>query len=180
MILKKTNDIKEIKKGNIKIFEKIFRKLYAPLCGYAQKILYDKDLSEEVVQDVFYNLWKNKTKLEINVSLKSYLYKWVYNKCLQIIEHNKVKEKYRQFIINRIEHFTINPENELELNELNNTIKEGLNELPEQCRLIFQLSRNKGLKYHEIAKKLSISQKTVEANISKALKLLRKKLKVEN
>ncbi len=167
----------KIKKGNIKAFEQLFRDLYVPLCAYANKFIDDKDKSEELVQETFYNLWKNRENLNIRISLKSYLYKSVQNSCLLTIQHEKVKEKYRLHVLN-----TGNteggkaPDKLLEEKELDKNIQETMNKLPERCREIFYLNRYEGLKYREIAEKLSISQKTVEANISKALKLLRKNI----
>jgi RNA polymerase sigma-70 factor (ECF subfamily) len=169
--------VNQIKNGNIKAFEQLFRDLYAPLCGFAQKIVEDKDKAEELVQDVFYKLWKNKNNLNIRVSLKSYLYKSVQNSCLLTIQHNKVKEKYKAHIISTKDSSNVKtPEKELETKELHEKINKTMEELPERCREIFYLSKYEGLKYREIAEKLSISQKTVEANISKALKILRKNL----
>ena len=167
----------KIKQGNIKAFEQIFRDLYAPLCVYANKFIDDKDKSEELVQDTFYNLWKNREALNIRISLKSYLYKSVQNACLLMIQHDKVKEKYRTYVINsRNTGGEKTPDKLLEEKELDKSIQDTMKKLPERCREIFYLNRYEGLKYREIAEKLSISQKTVEANISKALKILRKNL----
>ncbi|MCF6241062.1 MAG: RNA polymerase sigma-70 factor [Bacteroidales bacterium] len=167
----------KIKQGNIKAFEQLFRDLYAPLCAYANKYVDDKDKSEELVQNTFYNLWKNRKSLNIKSSLKSYLYKSVQNACLLQIQHEKVKEKYRTHILNTEKTGEERaPDKLLEIKELNKNIQETMEKLPERCREIFYLNRYEGLKYREIAEKLSISQKTVEANISKALKLLRKNL----
>ena len=171
------NIVNKIKQGDIRVFEKVFRDLYAPLCGYANKIIHDKDKAEELVQEVFYIIWKKRERLMISVSLKSYLYKSVQNSCLQLSQHEVVKDKYRQYIINGEHNNILNPEKELEVQEINRAIDKTLDNLPERCKKIFQMNRFEGLKYREIAEKLSISQKTVEANISKALHHLRKNLK---
>lgn len=167
----------KIKKGNIKAFEQLFRDLYVPLCAYANKFITDHNKSEELVQETFYKLWKNRESLNIRISLKSYLYKSVQNSCLLSIQHEKVKEKYRLHILHTDNtQGNETPDKLLEEKELDKSIRETMNELPERCREIFYLNRYEGLKYREIAEKLSISQKTVEANISKALKLLRKNI----
>lgn len=177
MIFLQKSIIQKIKQGNIHAFEEVFRELYSPLSGYANKIINDRDKAEEIVQDVFYIIWKNRERLTISTSLKSYLYKSVQNSCLQIIQHESVKEKYRQFVINRDGDKQPSPDVELEVQEINKAINRTLAALPERCREIFNMNRFEGLKYKEIAEKLSISQKTVEANISKALKHLRKDLR---
>jgi RNA polymerase sigma-70 factor (ECF subfamily) len=164
--------IKKIKSGDIKTFEKQFRLLYPPLCGYANKILNNKDNAEEVVQEVFFNLWKNKKKLNIEKSLKSYLYKSVFNKCIHQIEHKKVKDKYLGTLKPDL-HLDSDIEKAIISGELYIIYKNTLEKLPERCRKIFKMSRNYGLKYSEIATKLSISVKTVEASITKSLKILR-------
>jgi len=172
---------KKIKSGNIKAFEKLFKELYAPLCRSAQKYINDTNKVEEIVQDIFYNLWKNRENLDIKISLKSYLYKSVQNSCLLLIQHEKVVEKYRTHIIYATKSdVQKTPDKVLEAKELNESIKASMEQLPERCREIFYLNRFEGLKYREIAERLSISQKTVEANISKALKLLRKNLTNEH
>ncbi|RLD67693.1 MAG: RNA polymerase sigma-70 factor [Bacteroidetes bacterium] len=177
MSLLQKSIVNRIKRGNILAFEKVFRELYSPLCGYANKMINDQDKAEEIVQEVFYIIWKNKERLTIRVSLKSYLYKSVQNSCLQIGQHQLVKDKYRQFVINRDNDKQQSPETVLEVKEINKAIDQTLDALPERCKEIFYMNRFEGLKYREIAEKLSVSQKTVEANISKALKHLRKNLK---
>ncbi len=176
MIFLQKTTVQKIKQGNIQAFEGVFRELYSPLAGYANKIINDNDKAEEIVQEVFYTIWKNRERLIITTSLKSYLYKSVQNSCLQIIQHESVKDKYKQFVINRDTDKQPSPDAELELKEINKAINRTLASLPERCRQIFKMNRFEGLKYREIADKLSISQKTVEANISKALKHLRKNL----
>ena len=167
----------EIKKGNIVTFEKLFRKYYAGLCNYANKYLKDLDKAEEVVQELFYKLWEKRNKLDINVSLKSYLYRAVYNGCLQYLNHRAIEIKYENYYKKQNKEYDRDASEAMNMQELNEIINETLNSLPERCRNIFLLNRHDGLKYREIAKKLDLSIKTVEANMGKALKLLRKNLK---
>jgi len=164
-----------IKNGNIKAFEELFRALYPPLCGYALKILKDKSLAEEIVQEVFYQLWKKKDDLLITGSLNSYLFKAVYNKSLHFLEHKQVESKYAaNVLITEAENHSINAA--MQTGEVYQIYKRTLNQLPHRCRKIFQMNRDFGLKYHEIAEKLSISVKTVEADMGKALKAFRHSL----
>ncbi len=164
-----------IKNGNIKAFEELFRFLYAPLCGYALKILKDSNLAEEIVQDVFYVLWNKKGDLLISSSLNSYLYKAVYNKCLHYMEHKQVEDKYASNYLNaNSDIYSIH--DAMLSGEIYRIYRETLSKLPHRCRKIFQMNRDFGLKYHEIADKLSISVKTVESDMGKALKAFRHSL----
>jgi RNA polymerase sigma-70 factor (ECF subfamily) len=164
-----------IKNGNIKAFEELFRSLYPPLCGYGLKILKDSNLAEEIVQEVFYQLWKKKEDLHITGSLNSYLYKAVYNRCLSYIEHKQVENKYASnMMLTNSNIYSVN--DAMQTGEVYRIYKNTLNQLPHRCRKIFQMNRDFGLKYHEIAEKLSISVKTVESDMGKALKAFRHSL----
>ncbi len=167
----------EIKKGNLATFENLFRKHYQALCNYAGKYVKDLDKAEEVVQELFFKLWEKRDKLEINISLKSYLYRSVYNGCLQYLNHRAIEIKYEAYYKKQNKEYNRDASENIRLQELSDIIHNTLNSLPERCRNIFLLNRYEGLKYREIAKKLSVSIKTVEANIGKALKLLRKNLR---
>ncbi len=169
--------LNRIQKGDLKEFERLFRELYSPLCLYANKYLQDKDKAEEIVQDIFYGIWKNREKMDIRVSFKSYLYRAVQNNCLQLIQHLAVEDKYKQYVKKEVSHFQSDPVKEMELQEMNKVVEQTLESLPERCKEIFSMSRFEGLKYREIAEKLQISTKTVEANMGKALQAFRKSLK---
>ncbi len=167
--------IQDIKEGNVKVFENLFRLLYPALCGYALKILKDTDQAEEIVQDMFYTLWKKRKTIVVNVSLKSYLYKSVYNKSLHFIKHQAVVNKYAGLYKQKTAAY-YKPDDAMQTGEMYEVYKKTLRELPDRCREVFQLSRKFGLKYYEIAEKLSISVKTVEANMGKALKAFKHSL----
>lgn len=164
--------IKAIRNGNIKEFELLFRSLYAPLCGYALKILKDADNAEEIVQEVFYVLWKNRDELIITTSVKSYLYRAVQNRCIHLLNHKQVERKYTEYLSMQ-EMTSPNPEQAMQSGELYEIYNNTLKKLPELCRQIFEMNRQQGLKYKEIARELSISVKTVEAHMGKALKAFR-------
>jgi RNA polymerase sigma-70 factor, ECF subfamily len=166
-----------IKQDDLVEFEKLFKLFYSPLCNYAYRFLKDMDLAEEIVQEFFYNYWKNRHTMNIQISIKSYMFRAIRNNSLKYLEHVRVVKKYEQNFkdTNGIDAGV--ETNDLEARELNEIIEATLDELPERCRQIFKLSRFEGLKYNEIAEKLSISIKTVEANMGKALQLFRKNLK---
>ncbi|MFH2142332.1 MAG: RNA polymerase sigma-70 factor [Bacteroidota bacterium] len=159
-----------------KSFEALFREYFVPLCSYARKFIYDMDSSKEIVQDVYINLWEKRDTIEMDKSVKSYLYTSVHNRCLNHIRDNKKFDKGNI----RIEHTHYDREwvdnDKLVEAENENKIMNSINSLPQKCREIFILSRFEQLKYNEIAEKTGISVKTVEAQMSKALKLLRENL----
>lgn len=155
-------------------YEIIFRQYYQSLCFYANTWLKDMDAAEEVVQNTFVKLWEKRESLKPEVSLKAYLYKAVYNASLNEIKHQKVKDKYIN--MQNQEEPTDHIRQEQSLKDLERRIKESLERLPEQCRLVFQLSRFENLKYREIAEVLNISVKTVENHMGKALRLMRQNL----
>jgi RNA polymerase sigma-70 factor, ECF subfamily len=164
---------KAIKDGNIKIFEGLFKSLYPLLCRYAERLLHNRENAEQVVQDIFYLLWKNKETINIQSSLKSYLYKAVFNKAMHLVEHEMVEKKYQSYLAFQNDQ-TIATDQPVIDEEVYNIYRKTLKELPDRCREVFLLSRNQGLKYQEIADKLVISVKTVEANMGKALGLFRR------
>ncbi len=168
--------IVQIKRGNIQSFETMFHRFYPVLCAYAARILKKEDVAEEVVQDVFYNIWKNREELGITVSLSSYLYRAVYNNSMFYLRKTKKEIPLDEnLILTRLD-----PDDDgskiLDVGEINMIIDKTLSNLPVRTREIFSLNRFEGLKYKEIAIKLSISVKTVEANMGKALKAFRNSL----
>ncbi|BEG98710.1 RNA polymerase sigma-70 factor [Bacteroides sedimenti] len=167
-----------IKNGDVQAFENLFRTYYKPLCYYADSFLNDMDSAEEIVQNLFYLFWKEKAELQIRLSVKSYLYKSVQNKVFNYLKHLQVMESYCEKAFQDIpEVRNESPEEHLEYKELESKLASLLQQLPERQRKIFCMNRFGGKKYSEIATELSVSVKTVEADISKVLVLLRKELK---
>lgn len=162
----------DISKGNEEAFNKAFDLYYSRLCFFADKMLRDFDLSRSVVQQVFVDLWIKREKLQID-SLQSYLYQSVRNASLDVLKHKKAESKYLS-TLEKEESGQIN--DLIEEAELADRINKAIQKLPEKCREIFLLCRFEELKYAEIAARLNISVKTVEMQISIALKKLRKEL----
>lgn len=171
------NTMRSISRGDLKAFEMLFRKYYEPLCRYALRFLHDPDGAEEVVQDLFYALWEKRDQIRIETSVKSYLYAAVHNRCMKVLRHKAVESNFRTDYLSNKYDINAAPEDVTGTEELQQIVEHTLDALPDRCSRIFRLNRFEGLKYHEIAKILSISIKTVEANMGKALKLLRKNLK---
>jgi RNA polymerase sigma-70 factor (ECF subfamily) len=169
--------LKKIKEGDVDTFEKIFRLYYSPLCLYAAGITGKMYIAEEIVQELFYVCWKEREKLQILHSLKSYLYGAVRNRSLQYLEHREVTSHHREMVLLKTnDNNTSTPQDLLEYKELEDLINRTLDKLPERRLRIFRMHRFEGKKYAEIAAELSLSVKTVEAEMTKALQSLRKEI----
>jgi RNA polymerase sigma-70 factor (ECF subfamily) len=168
--------VRRIQQGDKQEFEKLFRSSYVSLVRYAKTILKDHDTAEEIVQDLFFRLWQDRGKLTIESSLNGYLFRSVHNRSLHFIEHQKVVDRHAGEIAASTEQTTEPVTEAIYYSELQSRVARVLERLPERCSVIFRMSRFEGLKYNEIAEKLSVSLKTVEANMGRALKEFRKAL----
>ncbi|HWB25568.1 MAG TPA: RNA polymerase sigma-70 factor [Chitinophagaceae bacterium] len=164
--------------GDNTAFESLFKAHFKSLHGYAIGLLQDESTAEEMVQQVFFKIWERRQRLKVHTSFKAFLYRAVHNECINFLKQLQNKAKYRGYMqhAQRQNMFTQNVEAGMEAAELSRRLQLAIGELPEQCGLIFCLSRFEELKYREIAVKLGISVKTVEAQVTKAMKLLKKKL----
>ena len=160
-----------------KEFEILFKEQFTALTMFAMKYVGDLDTSKEIVHNVFLNLWERRNKLDSSKSLKSYLFTAVYNRSLNHLRDQKkfLNDELAAIGLRYMEYQ--GPEQQLEASELEKQIQEALAALPGRCREVFLLNRFEGLRYQEIAERLGISVKTVEAQISKALRILRDQLK---
>lgn len=157
-------------------FEQVFKAHFKALHAYAITILNEEAMAEEIVQQVFFKLWEKRNEIRIRQSLKAYLYSSVYNHCMNYLKHEKVKQRHQHYIIQSGNGGDESAGRKIMLQELENKISGALNRLPQQCRTIFQMSRFEELKYREIAETLNLSVKTVENQMSKALRIMRKEL----
>jgi len=162
----------EIRNGNEEAFNKTFDLYYSRLCFYADHILHDFDLSRSIVQQIFVDLWIKRDRL-IVTSLQAYLYNSTRNASLDVLKHKKVESRYLSSL--EISE-SVEVTDLMEESELADRINRAIQNLPEKCREIFIMCRFEELKYAEIASQLGISVKTVEMQISIALKKLRKEL----
>lgn len=158
-------------------FEKIFTDWYGNLHVYAFSMLKDDSQAREAVQSVFCRVWEKREQLQVHSSLRAYLYGSVYHECVDWLRQQKHRQVHRSYVMHTAGSTAAeNAADKVQLGQLEGRLQQVLDELPDQCRAIFQLSRFGELKYREIAEQLGISVKTVEAQMSKALKLLRLKL----
>jgi RNA polymerase sigma-70 factor (ECF subfamily) len=162
-----SSDLQESSEQSFRI---AFDAYYEKLCRYAFTILRDMEEAEDAVQNVFLKIWERKETLAATVTIKSYLYRAVHNQCINQLDARAVRQKHREK-----ETTPVPPLQEPEVfpDELEETIVAAINTLPQQCRLIFMMSRYQEMKYAEIAAKLGISVNTIENQISKALRILK-------
>jgi RNA polymerase sigma-70 factor, Bacteroides expansion family 1 len=159
---------KDIRQKDIKAFECYYKEHYKAFYLMACKYLKDSVLAEEVVNDVFMKIWEDGAKITIEISLKSYIYKAVINRSINLLQKIKKEDQHRadlNFIPD--EGYELN---QMEENELKIKLYAAINQLPGQCKKVFEMSRFEGLKQQEIADKLDISIKTVKNHITHALK----------
>ena len=157
-------------------FERLFKEHFVHLCNFANQYVHDLDTAKDIVQKVFVSLWENRAGIDSRKSVASYLFTSVKNRSLNYIRDQK---KYRSHTLDLdCGDFEIAiSDDEQDIQELKDRIKKALSTLPEKCRLVFEMSRYQQMKYREIAEELSISQKTVEAHMTKAMKSLRANLR---
>ena len=168
-------DESNINYSDPKIFEEFFREHYQSLLQFATYYVRDVQTAQDVVQDVFYNLWKNREHLDHVTNMKTYLYTATRNQAL------KKKRWYNRVIktfVNQdnVDLVDFSSQDVFELKELYEQIEQVIKNFPPKCRTVFYLSRFEGLSNKEIAEIQSVSIKTVEAQITKAIKILRKEI----
>lgn len=152
----------------------LFRVYYAALCSHAIRFVYSKEVAEDIVGEVFCRFWEDQIFLKINVSYGAYLAKAVRHKAYNYVKlqlSRKVPDE--KFEENQA---SSDPDKILQYDELYNFLVESINALPQQCKKVFVLSRMENKRYQDIAAELEISVKSIEAHISRALRILRKKM----
>lgn len=176
MKIRDKNILRKIQKGDIKSFESLFHRYYPGMCLYARSLVKKDSIAEEMVQDVFYNIWKNRLNFMLTSGWHQYLFKAVYNNSMQYLRKMSRESSFEESHMNEIVSSFTDPSEVYNYEELTININRVLENLPERTGEIFRLSRFEGLSYKEIAEKLSISVKTVEANMGKALRTFRTSL----
>ena len=157
-------------------FVKIFRQYYANLVRFTARFILDKSTCEDIVQEAFIKVWTNRKKLETDTSIRSYLISLVQNLALNALRHRKVKMSYQD--MNHEIILSLSPDEHMFYSELSDAYETALAKLDPDVRETLMLSRQEKLKYSEIAQRLNISVRTVEARISKAIKFLHQNLQI--
>ena len=168
---------KKLQSGDEEYYKSLFHAHYQSLCLYAYNFTEDLDMARDIAQEVFVKLYEKRFNISINTSLKSYLFRSIHNACLNYLKQNKIHASHHKAISDKAEKISDNPEELIIRSELGGKILAEVNSLPPQCSKIFKMNRFDGLKNQEIAERLNLSKRTVETQISKALRILRKKIK---
>lgn len=169
--------ISKFSKGDADTFSEIFYMYYKDLVMYAYSFIKDMEEAEEIVQDTFVKLWEDHEKIDVRISLRSILLKSIHNRCIDLFRHKKIVCKHVDFITQNETIYDFNTDNYILMSDLNGLVSDAIAKMPVKYKEAFEMSRNEGLSYHEIADRLSVSLRTVEVRISKALMFLRVELK---
>lgn len=157
-------------------FRLLFEGFFPPLTLFAHRYVSDLETSEDIVQDTFLKIWKNRKKLVITTSGRNFLITSVKNNCVDYLRKKETEARYQEFSKRNKSHLCCD-ESIATLTELEDMVSSALEKLPENIRVIFEKSRFEGKTYREIAEESTISVKTVESYMSRALKVLRAELK---
>ena len=174
MLVEEDNIINLLKEDNEKAIDLLFDNYYSYLCNIVLRVINDENFAEDIVQEMFMDIWKKRHELNIQMSLRAYLRRAAVNRSLNHLRKQKMKFEDSEEATLSIETEIEDGQASLEREELEQRIFQCIDALPSKCKIVFSLSRFEGMSYQEIADQLNISVKTVENQISKALKLLRK------
>ncbi|NQZ76435.1 MAG: RNA polymerase sigma-70 factor, partial [Ekhidna sp.] len=166
----------QVKNSDFSAYELIFNKYFKELYRFAFTYVRDGTIAEEMAQEVFLYIWEKRKNIEIQTTLKTYLYSAVKNKCLNYIKLELPKQQSMADVSEVLLSVSIPKKDEGENEKLKKYIQSAVDALPKKCRKIFILSRNAGMTYEEIAEELELSKKTVENQMGIALKKLRESL----
>jgi RNA polymerase sigma-70 factor (family 1) len=168
--------IEGLERGDKGAFEALFKKYYSSLVLFATRLVPDKDMARELVQDVFVTFYEKRQEIRIHTSLKSHLYQSVRNRCINYIKREINIRGHHAEMASEMKLEEEHIESSIHEVELEQRIYQVIKELPDKCREVFEMSRFEGLSNQDIADRLEISKRTVETQISKALRILRENL----
>jgi RNA polymerase sigma-70 factor (ECF subfamily) len=167
--------LQKVRAGDEGAYDAVFREWYPALVRVAASLVRDHDAAEEVAQDVMHELWRRRQMLDDDLSIRAYLLRSVRNRSLNHLRHQRVRRE-SEHDVEALYNEPVTSDQPIIASELAQAVQQAFDELPPRCREVFELSRVHGLKYAEIATALAISQKTVEAQIGKALRVMRERL----
>lgn len=167
-----------LREGDHAAFTEIYNRYWSVLYLHARHMLGEPDLARDVIQEVFIGIWNKGGELELQTSLKAYLYKSVRNTILNMVRREKVQMGYMEELSHIYKEGTYDTEEQLRFNELSRLIEGEVQLMPPKMRVVFEMSRKEYLSHAEIASKLSISDSTVKKQVNKALRILRLRLNI--
>jgi len=168
--------VARIRAGDAAAFAALFETFHAPLCAFAYRYVGIREVAEELVQEVFLFIWEHRATWSVRDSVKNYLFTAVRNAAVSWLRHERVVHRREAETVVFASRPVAPADRELTANELLTAVRRAVEKLPERCRLIFLMHREQGLTYGEIAAVLDLSPKTVEVQMGRALKALRKSL----
>ncbi len=168
--------VQEIKAGNMLAFDEVYRKYSKRLFRFSYNLLKSKEDAENIVQDVFLNLWANRHKIEKGTSLKYYIYTIAYHASINIIRKKLKESDYLEHLMSLQEPLEEAVDLQVEFRELDEKLKSIIDALPDRQKEVYILHRVERLKYSEISERLGISVNTIENHMSRALRTIREKL----
>jgi RNA polymerase sigma-70 factor (family 1) len=176
--LETDNDILyRLKRGDQDAFEVIFWKYNAKIHNFIMSIIYDKSMAQDITQSVFLSIWEHRDQIDISKSFSSYIFTIAQNQVYRHTERALLSYKYEEHVKKSPIGIEVGVEDNIDYQFLERLIWELIDQLPSSRKEIFMLSRKQGLSNKEIASRLSISEKTVETQITRSIHYLKKHLK---
>ena len=157
-------------------FRSLFDQYWKPLVAFCQHHIRDDEAAMDLVQDVFCSIWKRRKELQVNTSMEHYLFRAVRIRISDYYREKFKRENQQQVLSSDFQERVNNTEDTVLYKDLNYFLERQVSRLPSKCQQVYTLSRNKGLSIPEIAQQFSLSEKTVEAHLTKALRFLKTKL----
>ncbi len=184
MFLKEEELVRGIKRQDKDVFKYLYDFLFQRLFLYARSYLENEQEAKDIVQELFFTLWEKNEKINFPTTISAYLFKAVHNNCIQVLRHKTIEKKHSEHSRIKLQEAEIIYHNSsdhifstINLQEIQETFRQALLQMPEKTREIFLLSRQLGNKNKEIASSLNISIKTVEYHLSNALVFLKEQMK---
>lgn len=169
--------LKELRRGKHSAFTVVFDSYYRDLLLFAGNYIGERGVCEDIVQSLFLKLWNDRDLIQIEISLRSFLLRSVRNACLDELKHRQVVREHQSYVEGISDLDALDVDNYIFYSDLKQKLDQTLQTLPEEYAIAFKMNRFEGLKYREIAEQLSVSERTVEVRIGKALSVLRERLK---
>lgn len=175
--------LQKIAKGDVHAFEMFYKKYHYRLFAYARKYIADEEVVRDLLQEFFIDFWENRNKLDIHSTPEGYLFRCVHNRCIDYLRKNTVRNDFVDLADLRLNEvkgqYYLNetgPLNTVFSEDIETIAQKVIDELPEQCRRVFLMSRKEGISTREIAEVMDLSPRTVESHVYRVLKILKTNL----